>query len=149
MKSDDPIVRRATSYRTAATRWLLGLVLAIGGAALWVGFVTWLSVWLIAFWQDPEVIETRQVTVKSNGEPVVRVIKYQNQSGQQTLVSQTFESLDGEPLTLTSAEQWSRELRSWNLSHFNGGEKRPLWRRLPFIPARYPSWSWREMSSNC
>ena len=145
MKSDDLIARRRASYPTAVARWLLGLVLSVGGAALWVGFVTWFSVWLIAIWKDPQVLETRTVSVKSNGEPVVRIVRYQNQSGQQSIASQTFESLDGEPLTLTSAEQWSRDLRSWNLSHFKGGEKHPLWRRLPFVPYRYPNWSWREM----
>ena len=95
MKSDDLIARRRASYPTAVARWLLGFVLSVGGAALWVGFVTWLTVWLIAFWQVPQVREVRRVTVKSKGEPVVTTIRYQSQAGQEQILSQTFESLDG------------------------------------------------------
>lgn len=102
------------SMNTVIARWLLGLVLAVGGANVWMVAVHIASHWLAKRVETHLVWDSRDVVFRESGEPVLQL----NRNVGYSFFPGEYRTLDDEPVTLSEAEQ----RRAWD----------PMWRMALF-----------------
>lgn len=108
--------KRASAMQTTIARWLLGLVLASGGAVVWLMIVTAASVFVANQVSTRAVREYKSVVYLESGEPVIRHLRYG--PAVERIISQTDSTPDGELIELSKDEI----SRTWH----------PFWRIVPF-----------------
>ena len=94
-----------SDWRTGVARWLLGLVLSVGGAMVW-----WWVVQLSVMWVVQQInkghgeAEWQQIAFQPSGEPFVHF--YRGRGPGEPIVEEPdeYRTLDGEPVTLTANE---------------------------------------------
>jgi hypothetical protein len=118
MPTESPIVaslsKHASSARTAIARWCLGLVLASGGAVVWLMIVGAALAFVANQVWSHTVRESRSIVFLESGEPVVRHSRIT--SGR--ILSHEDRTVDGQPLEI-SAEELNRAWHQfWRIEPF-------------------------------
>lgn len=91
------------SQKTAIARWFLGLVLASGGAVVWLIIVGAVSAFVVNQISKVEVRESKSIVYRESGEPIVRQYRFRGGN----IISHEDRTADGQPVEL-SAEELSR-----------------------------------------
>lgn len=138
--------RRENGLPTAIARWLLGLVLAVGGANVWMVVVQFASHWLAKRVELNLVFDRRDVVFRESGEPVLQISRNVGYH----FYPKEYRTLDDEPVTLSQAEQRRAWDPTWRMELFpevprlwlNNGARGRWPRRLVDVATPLP-WSVR------
>lgn len=93
---------RQVDWRTAVARLLLGLVLSVGGAIVWLVIVAISSEWLAQWFHGEKVLEGQSIVFRRSGEPVIEVHRFYGLRGSRQ--SREFRTLDDQPVELSDHE---------------------------------------------
>lgn len=114
--SGELLDKRQSDLQTAIARWLLGLVLAVGGGMVWLIFASWLSMWLSQRLNQPALERKWQfLEFRESGEPIIDVQRVSLDSSFRT---EEYRTLDGQAVDVEPGEISKMRSRSWMVGTF-------------------------------
>lgn len=98
-------------------RWLLGLVLAVGGAMVWLMFVSFLSEWLAQRLNEKQSREQRHQSLefRESGEPIIHIRRITLDNA---LHTEEYRTLDGQAVEVEPGEISKMQGHSWMVGTF-------------------------------
>lgn len=105
------------SLSISLQHWLLGLVLCCGGALVWVLLLSYAGEFLTWYFNRGNAFETRSVSLRENGEPMVAITRFRYGGRENSVEHQT---VDGKPLVLEPHEL-NQQRNHWQSSLFTNG----------------------------
>ena len=105
----------SSDSRSSFQRWLLGLLLCLGGALVWALLLSYVGAGL-NWWfnRSQTTYESRSAFLRDNGDPCVAVQRYLRDGRDRSIEHQT---VDGQPIVL-EPDELTRTPKSWHASAF-------------------------------
>ncbi len=114
MTTPSPNARSTRSLATSLQHWLLGLLLCCGAAIVWALLLSWVGAGLSWWLNRAQSFESRSVSLRANGEPIVAIQRYNRDRRN---VSVEHETVDGKPIVL-EPEELVTTTKGWQMSSF-------------------------------